>query len=166
MLKSIETALPSGSNRQAKVRACRPTSSSCCSRAAGRQGRGPRAARFIWCKGKMLHTRNRHLRNHRGFPWQFPTEFHFSALFSKGLSLVQWIFTGICHWFFSGILTIDFHVCEIWCVIVCPDGGRPQELAQTSQSPPPAGNATATHAKRIPRGYYMDLADSRAAKRS
>ena len=51
------------------------------------------------CRGKRLHTRNQHLGNHRGssvafsngFSVAFPTGFHFSVAYSKGLSLVQWI---------------------------------------------------------------------------
>ena len=35
------------------------------------------------------------------FQWDFPTEFHFSAVRSKGLSLFQWIVTGIVQWIFS-----------------------------------------------------------------
>ena len=50
----------------------------------------------VW--GKILHTRNQHLRNHHGLSMPFPngfsaafqTEFHCSAVLSKGLSLAQW----------------------------------------------------------------------------
>ena len=40
--------------------------------------------------------------------WQCPTEFHFSVVLSKGLSLVQWVFTGSVHWNFRGIIQWNF----------------------------------------------------------
>ena len=65
-----------------------------------------------WCfRGKILHTRNRHLRNHSGFSAVFSNGFSvtlsngislFSGMF-KGLTLFQWIVTDICQWMFSGI---------------------------------------------------------------
>ena len=44
---------------------------------------------YHYSTGKILHTRNQHLRNHRGFSvassdgfrWQFPTSCHFSEVF-------------------------------------------------------------------------------------
>ena len=35
--------------------------------------------------------------------WHFPMESHFSAVCPKGLSFVQWMFTGIAQWAFGGI---------------------------------------------------------------
>ena len=37
------------------------------------------------------------------FQWDFQIEFHLSAAFSKGLALVQWIFTRFVQWIFGGI---------------------------------------------------------------
>ena len=34
--------------------------------------------------------------------WHFQTDFHVTAVCSKGLSLPQWIFTGIVQWTFGG----------------------------------------------------------------
>ena len=79
-------------------------------------------------RGKRLHTRNRHLRNHRGFQWHlpldvqqyFPTEFHLSVVLPKGLSLFQWISLELSNglqWHFP----MDFHFCDLWCEIFCPD---------------------------------------------
>ena len=42
-----------------------------------------------------------------GFQWHFPTELHLSVVFSKGLSLSQWI-TGIVQQTFSGIFQWNF----------------------------------------------------------
>ena len=42
------------------------------------------------------------------FQWHFPTYCHSSVVLSKGLSLVQWIFTGIVKWTFSDILQGNF----------------------------------------------------------
>ena len=59
--------------------------------------------------GPVTHSRNQDLRNHCGFSvaftfqWYFPKDCHFSVVFSKGLSLVQWISTGKFQWTFSGI---------------------------------------------------------------
>ena len=43
----------------------------------------------------------------RHFPmdvqWHFPTIFHFSVVFPKGLSLLQWVFIGIVQWISRGI---------------------------------------------------------------
>ena len=44
----------------------------------------------------------------RMFQWHVPTEFHFAAVLSKGLSLSQWIFTGIVQWIFRGIFRWNF----------------------------------------------------------
>ena len=38
----------------------------------------------------------------------FPTQVHFSAVISKGLSLVQWICVIIVQWNFSGIFQCMF----------------------------------------------------------
>ena len=47
----------------------------------------------------ILHTRNQHLRTHRGHSVAFP----------KGLSLVQWIFTEMFKWT-SAAFSNGFHV--------------------------------------------------------
>ena len=44
--------------------------------------------------------------------WHFPTECHIAVAFSKGLSLVQRMFTGIVQWIFSNI-----RQCYVICVI-------------------------------------------------
>ena len=52
---------------------------------------------------QKMHTRNRHLRNHRGLSAVFPNGFSvacsnetsLSVVYTKGLPLVQWMFTGI-----------------------------------------------------------------------
>ena len=55
--------------------------------------------------------------------WHFPTEFRCSVVFSKGLSLSQWILTGIVQWIFTGIVQwISF--CDFWRAIFCPEPGR------------------------------------------
>ena len=86
-------------------------------------------------RGKRSHTRNRHLRNHRGF----------SAAFSNIISLVSGIFQriGTCpvdvywirpmdlQWHFP----TDFPFCEFWCVIFCPE-----EPHCTATRPPSRGN--------------------------
>ena len=46
------------------------------------------------------------------FQWHFPMDFHLSVAFSKILSFVQWIFTGIVQWTFSGIFQWIF-ICVI-----------------------------------------------------
>ena len=53
------------------------------------------------------------------FQWHLPTEFHFPVVFSKGLSLVQWICTGHSYGF-QWRFRMYAHFCEIWCVIFCP----------------------------------------------
>ena len=92
---------------------------------------------YIYCRGKRLHTRNRHLRNHRGFPVAFSNGF--SVTFSNGFSL--------CSGMFQRIVTfpvdlyrkcsmdlqhfpLDFHFCEFWCIIFCPEPVHPGHLAR------------------------------------
>ena len=80
-------------------------------------------------RGKILHTRNRHLRNHRGLSAAFSNGF--SVAFANGISHVSGISQRIvtcpvdCYWScpmdFQWHFQMDFHCCEIWCVIVCPD---------------------------------------------
>ena len=36
--------------------------------------------------------------------WHFPTNCHLSVACSKGLSLVQWMFTATVQWMFSGVV--------------------------------------------------------------
>ena len=42
------------------------------------------------------------------FQWCFPTEFRLSMAFPEGLSLAQWIFTGIVLCIFSGVSQWNF----------------------------------------------------------
>ena len=64
--------------------------------------------------GKSLSTllRRRHVltrSRHAYFQWHFPTDCHLSAVVSKGLSLSQWIFTGMFQWMsvaFSKIVSL------------------------------------------------------------
>ena len=42
------------------------------------------------------------------FEWHFQTEFHIPVVFSKGLSHVQWSFTGNVPWMFNGIFQRNF----------------------------------------------------------
>ena len=80
-------------------------------------------------RGKRLHTRNRHLRNHRVF----------SVALSNGLSgafsHIILLFSGIVqrivtcrvdvHWNspmdFQWRFPMDFHLCDFWCVTFCPE---------------------------------------------
>ena len=55
------------------------------------------------------------------FQWHFPTKCYLSLVFSKGLSLSQWMFTENSQWIFSGIFQWNFHFCDFWCVIFCPE---------------------------------------------
>ena len=48
------------------------------------------------------------------------SDVHFSVVFSKGLSLVQWICTGIVRWFFSGVFRLIV-MFVISGVIFCPE---------------------------------------------
>ena len=72
-------------------------------RASGRLTR----TRLMDARGKEMHARNNHLRNHRGFSVACSNgcsvASSLSAVLSKGLSLVQWIFTRIAQWMFSGM---------------------------------------------------------------
>ena len=79
-------------------------------------------------RGKPLHTRNQHLRNHHDI----------SVAFSNGLSVafsnLILLFSGIfqrsatfpvdfhcnCHIDFPWHFPIEFHFCDIWRVIFCP----------------------------------------------
>ena len=64
--------------------------------------------------------------------WTFSGIFQcISVAFSNGISLVSCIFQRIvtfpvdCHWNcpmdFQGHLPTEFHFCDFWCVIVCPE---------------------------------------------
>ena len=90
----------------------------------------------IWfpCRGKRLYTRDRHLRIHRGFSVAFSNGC--SLAFFNAISLVSCIFQRIVifpedvHWncpmAFQWHFPVDFHVCDSWCEILCPDlGSRP-----------------------------------------
>ena len=92
-------------------------------------------------RGKRLHTRNRHLGNHRGSPVASSTGF--SVACSNGSSLVSGMFQKIVtclvdfaiqipsgfQWHFP----MDFHFCDFWCVIVCPDPCAPPPQALRSR---------------------------------
>ena len=80
-------------------------------------------------RGERLHTRNQHLRNHRGLSVAFSNGL--SVAFSNGISLVGSISQRIvtcpvdfewtnpmyvqCH------VPMKFHFCDFWCVICCPE---------------------------------------------
>ena len=80
-------------------------------------------------KGKILHTRNQDLRNHREFSVAFSNGL--SVSFSNINSLSSCMFQRIvtcpvdfhwncpmdCQWHFP----MDVHSCDVWCVIFCPD---------------------------------------------
>ena len=77
-------------------------------------------------RGTRWHTRNRHLRNHRGSPVAFSNGCSFQhvcnflAVFPKGFALSQWIFTGIVQriqWHFP----MKLHLLNFRCAIFCPD---------------------------------------------
>ena len=83
-------------------------------------------------------TGNQHLGNRRGFSVAFPNGFSVAfsnelSLFnciSKGLSLSQWIFTGVVHWTFSGIFQRIFTfvisgVIYIY-IYICSDSWSPR----------------------------------------
>ena len=33
----------------------------------------------------------------------------------------SWISNGIVQWLFSGVFRLEFHFCDFWCVISCPE---------------------------------------------
>ena len=80
-------------------------------------------------RGKILHTRNRHLRNHRGFSVAFSNGL--SVAFSNAISLFSGIFRRIitfpvdvpriCPMDFQWYSPVEFHVCDFRCVISCPE---------------------------------------------
>ena len=95
-------------------------------------------------RGKILHTRNRHLRNQRGFSVAFsngcPVAFsNIIALFS-GISQRMTTFPVDFHWNHPmgcrWHLQMDSICCEIWCVICCPD---PRPMRMLPGRTPPAG---------------------------
>ena len=47
--------------------------------------------------------------------WYFPVELHLSVVCFKGLSLAQWIFTGVVQRMFSGIIYI--YICTMYIYI-------------------------------------------------
>ena len=49
-----------------------------------------------------------------------PTEFNCSVVLSKGLSLSLWVSLGLSNGF-SEHFPMETHLCDFWCVIVCPD---------------------------------------------
>ena len=75
--------------------------------------------------GRRLHARDRPLRNHCRFPVAFPNglsvafskQFNVSVVYSQGLSLVQWIFTGVSNGssvaFSNGTSLLCFLACNI-----------------------------------------------------
>ena len=76
-------------------------------------------------RSKIEHARNRHLRNHRGFPVAFSGGF--PVAFSNGISLFSGMFQRIAtcpvdvycispmdfQWHFQ----MEFHFCDFWCAI-------------------------------------------------
>ena len=50
-----------------------------------------------------LHPRNRPSEIIMDVQWPFPTDVPLSAVLPKGVSLVQWICTGVVQWIFSDI---------------------------------------------------------------
>ena len=88
-------------------------------------------------RSRRLHAGNRHLRSHRGSSVAFSNGF--SVAFSSGISLVSGIFQRIatgpvdCYWNcpmdVQWHLPTEFHFCDFWCVIFCPErptGPRPR----------------------------------------
>ena len=81
------------------------------------------------CRGKRLHTRNLHLRNHRGFPAAFPNGC--SVAFSNVISLFSCMFQRIvtctvdlywnCPMDVQWHFPMDVYVWNVWCVICCPE---------------------------------------------
>ena len=80
----------------------------------------------LWVyRGKKVHTRNQHLRSHRGF--SVACSKGLPVAFSNIISLVpkachcpsgiRWKIPMVCQWYFQ----MEFHFCELWCVIVCPE---------------------------------------------
>ena len=53
--------------------------------------------------------------------WHFPTQFHLSVGVPKGLSLAQWISTGMFQLTFSVFFPNGLSFCEVSCVIFCPN---------------------------------------------
>ena len=74
---------------------------------------GWRAVSAAGLQGKGL--RKRSVFSQTPVSAHFPIESHLSVVFTKGLSLVQWICTRIVQWMFSGIFRWLF-MCKIWCV--------------------------------------------------
>ena len=86
-----------------------------------------RTAKRSLNRGKILHTRNQHLRTHRGLSmacsnglsfqwifncqWYFPKDSHFSQC------CCFWNCPTGCPWHFP----TGFHFCDFRCVFVCPD---------------------------------------------
>ena len=80
-------------------------------------------------RGTGLHTRNQHFRNHRGFSvalsqWTFSGMFRhnftFSSIFQRIVTFpayVHWNCPINCQW----NCPMDFHFCDFWCVICCPE---------------------------------------------
>ena len=78
---------------------------------------------------KILHTRNRHLRNHHGFSVAFPNGFS-AVCFNKVVS-VSGMFERIvtfpvdfywnCPMAFQWRFPMEFQLCAFWCVMFCPD---------------------------------------------
>ena len=81
-------------------------------------------------KDKILYTRNQDLRNHCGFSVAFASGC--SVAFSNGISIVSGSFQRIVtfpvdlHWNYYPLdfqwhSPMEFHSCDFWCVICCPD---------------------------------------------
>ena len=81
-------------------------------------------------RGRRMHARNQHLRNHRGFSVAFSNEF--SVAFSNGISFASGMFQRIIN-YPSGLslelsngcsglhFPMEFDFCDVLCVICCHD---------------------------------------------
>ena len=67
-----------------------------------------------------------------GFHWRFPASCHDSVVFPKGLSLSQWISTGIIQWTFSDIFPMKCHFRDFWCVMFCPEETATRDTSDSS----------------------------------
>ena len=98
----------------------------------GAEGGGAGQLRVPANRGKRLHARNQHLRNHRGVSVAFPNRC--SVSFSNIISLVSGIVQKIVtfqvdfHWDFpmdvQRHFPMDFKLCDFWCVIFAPSEGQ------------------------------------------
>ena len=108
-------------------------------------------------RGKILHTRNRHFRNHRGFSVVFCNGFSlFSGSFQRIVTFpmdVHWIFPMDFQWNFP----MEFHFGDFWRVIFCH--GTPSQPSSTEDRAASAatGPQCVTVATSRGRGRRRDL---------